>query len=220
MPVKTKPVRSFTGTSAARKSATLLRNAIRSDKSSSDILMPYYVAAVCAHMEGELNNCFVEHLHNKLGKCHRRYLRPYLFMKVQDRMELAPLLLSEYRFRLNDKCGFVKSSLKLFNIRNRFLHVKDLWYYAEVEFDDGGDIIGLEYHAKNHPDLYRIEVSESLPATISIDEIEEIQRRFTTRFRTMPNSLNRKNFRPDEWLVRIKKDPNPAAGANDGYRCR
>lgn len=202
MPTKIQPVRSFQGTSAAMKSAEVLRNAIVSDRKNLDSLTPYYIAAVCAHMEGELNNCFVEFLHRKLGKNYGPYLRPFLFMKIQDRMELAPLLLSDYRFQLNGKCEFVKSSLRLFDMRNHFLHVKDLWHYANVEYGHSGEVLSLQFHNENHPDPYR---DTDLVERIPFEEVADIQKRFTRRFGTMPNAVNRKNFQPDEWLLRVKR---------------
>jgi hypothetical protein len=202
---KIMPVRSNRGTFSVRRSADVLREAILTDKSKFDALTPFYVAAVCAHMEGALNNCFVEHLHRKLGKDYAKHLRPFLFLKIQDRMEMAPLLLSDYRFKLNDKHESVKAALALFDKRNQFLHVKDLWHYAEVEYGEKEAIVAWEFQNKDHPDPYRTDWGQGLFEKLSIEEIESLQKRFTKRFRTMPNSVNRKNFRPDEWLVRVTK---------------
>lgn len=170
-----------------------------------DVLMPFYVAAACAHMEGTLNNCFVEHLHRKLGKTYANHLRPFLFMKVQDRMELAPLLLSEYRFKLNTKSELVKSTLAVFDMRNQFLHVKDLWHYAEVEYTGDNAIVGWEFHNKDHPDPYRAKWSENLSDRFSIEGIEKVRGAFTKRFRTLPNSINRSTFRPDAWVLPVAR---------------
>lgn len=205
MPTKIKPVRSFRGTSAAMEAAKMLRNAIAADPEEFESLTPYYIAAVCAHMEGTLNNCFVEFLHRKLGKCYMPSLRPFLFMKIQDRMELAPMLLSDYRFKLNAQCEFVKSSLRLFDMRNHFIHVKDLWHYADVEYGNAGEVLGWEFNIKNHPDPYRADWGVNLSERISIEEVADIQDRFTRRFGPMPNAVNRKGFRPDDWLVRVKR---------------
>jgi hypothetical protein len=155
MPKKTGPLRSNYATLTAKRAANFLREAVVAGTDPFNSLTPYYVAAVCACMEGALNNCFVEHLHRKMGKSYAQQLRPFLFMKVQDRMELAPLLLSDFKYKLNEKHDLVKRTLRLFDMRNHFLHVKDLWHYAEVEYGTNGEVLGWEFLVKDHPDPYR-----------------------------------------------------------------
>ncbi|MGS4906616.1 hypothetical protein ACVDHI_00415 [Aeromonas sp. 25-248] len=201
MPKKVEPIRSSSGTFSARNAAKYLREMIVEGRDPLQVLPPYYIAAVCAHMEGLLNNCFVEYLHRRLGTDYSQRLKPFLFMRVEERMELAPLLLSDFKYKLNSKHQFVKDALRIFDMRNHFLHVKDLWHYANVDYGDNGKIIGFEYLVKNHPDPYREIDGEN----IDIDEIEVISGRFLKRFRSMPNTINRKNFKPDPWLIEVKR---------------
>lgn len=91
-------------------------------------------------------------------------------------------------------------------MRNHFLHVKDLWHYAEVEYGERGEVLGWDFLVKNHPDPYRGDNRKGVVAEVSIEDIEGIAKQFTTRFRTMPNAINRKNFKPDAWLKKVQRN--------------
>src|SRR5262249_16388878 len=95
---KIKPVWTKHASTTAQRVSELLCDAVLSSEDTFNNLVPFYVAAVCARMEGALNNCFIEHLHRKMGASYSQQLRPFLFMKVQDRTELAPLLLSNFKY--------------------------------------------------------------------------------------------------------------------------
>jgi len=155
-------------------------------------------------MEGALNNCFVDFLHRKLGKGYAKHLKPYLFMKIQDRLEMAPLLLSNFEYELQANSNHVKEVLRLFDLRNQFLHVKHLWHYADVRFDDDGHIVGFEYHNKAHPDPYRGD-SGSWPQSKELRTLFKAHDRFIHRFSSLNNAISRKSFKADEWVQRVKR---------------
>jgi len=110
-------------------------------------------------------------------------------------MELAPLLLSDFKYKLNDKCDLVKHAHRLFDLRSQFLHVKDLWHYAEVQYGSNGEVLGVDYLVKNHPDPYRNAGKLELGKLMSVGEVESLAKSFVYRFRTMPNAMRRKNFK-------------------------
>lgn len=205
MTTKILPVQSSRGTSAALRSAELLRQVITAEPPDFDELTPYYVAAVCAAIEGAINNCYVEFFHRKFGKGAGKYVKPFLFMKVQERLTLAPLLLSNFRYELNGKSERAKKVFALFDLRNQFIHVKDLWHYADVEFDDDGGILKYEFHDRNHPDPYRSKPGGTLLSNIDVAAIETLRKAFMNRFGSLPNAIARKTFKPDEWVVRAER---------------
>ncbi|MES2352793.1 MAG: hypothetical protein V4568_00090 [Pseudomonadota bacterium] len=173
---KIKPVWTNHARATARRASELLRDVVLSGEDTFNSLVPFYVAAVCARMDGALNNCFIERLRRKMGASYSPQLRPFLFMKVQDRMEPAPLLLSNFKYKLNDKCDLVKHTHRLFDLRNQFLHAKDLWCYAEVEYGSNGEVLGVDYLVKNHPDPYRNAGKLDLGKLMSVGELKFWQR--------------------------------------------
>jgi hypothetical protein len=64
---KIKPVWTNHASATARRASELLFDAVLSGEDTFNSLVPFYDAAVCARMEGALNNCFIEHLHRKMG---------------------------------------------------------------------------------------------------------------------------------------------------------
>ena len=72
---KISPIQSNIGVWASRQSAEHLLNLMK-NKSNYDYLVPYYIAAICAGMEGEINTAYVNHFHKKFGNNYNHYVRP------------------------------------------------------------------------------------------------------------------------------------------------
>ena len=197
------PVQSNTGVWASRHAAEFMLKMIISHE-YQEHLIPYYVSAICSGIEGQVNTAFIDHFHKHFGKTYRSYVRPYLLMKIYDRFVQLPIIVSNFKYVLNQDNPVVKEILSLFDLRNQMLHVKHLWHYADIVEDATGNIIDIQYHDPNHPDPYR-ESKYSFPDIEKLKKYMWLFNKFIPKFSNIANNINRKNFNPEDWFVLIKK---------------
>lgn len=195
------PIQSNYGVWASRQSAEFLLREMES-QSFRHYLAPSFIAALCAGIEGEINTCYVDFFHKKLGKKYRPYLRPYLMLRVEDRLTQLPLLLSNFKYVLNGKHAPIKQVLELFDRRNQLLHVKHLWHYADVTEDEKGNIISIKYHDERDRDPYRGSTTEFVKKN-DLRAYMKLYNEFIPRFAGLAGRINRKNFNPHGWFVRV-----------------
>ncbi|WDT76604.1 MAG: hypothetical protein MPW16_05185 [Candidatus Manganitrophus sp.] len=196
------PIQSNYGVWASRQSAEFLLREMESE-SYRHFLAPSFIAALCAGIEGEINTCYVDFFHKKLGKKYRPYIRPYLMLRVEDRLTQLPLLLSNFKYGLNDKNPKVKQVLQLFERRNQLLHVKHLWHYADITEDEKGKIIAIKYHDENDRDPYRDSTTEFVEKS-DLRTYMKLYNEFIPRFASLASRITRKNFNPHGWFVRVE----------------
>ena len=145
----------------------------------------------------------MDFFHKKLGKQYQQYIRPYLMLRVEDRLTQMPLLLSNFKYSLNSKDPRVKLLLKLFDRRNQLLHVKHLWHYADVTEDEAGNVLSIKYHDENDQDPYRASTTEFL-ARKDLHAYMQLYNEFIPRFSSLASRITRKNFNPHGWFLRVE----------------
>lgn len=196
------PVQSNFGAWASRQSVEFLLAQLDAGVHRNFLALPL-VASLCAGIEGQINTAYVDLFHEKLGKEYRRYVKPYLLLRVEERFRQLPLLLSNFRFALNEDDHRVKLVLGLFDLRNHLLHAKHLVHYADITHDDDGSIIGIRYHEKSHPDPYRFGEGD-LVASDQLRAYIELFNEFIHEFSGLASRTGRRNFNRDGWFVRVE----------------
>jgi hypothetical protein len=124
-------------------------------------------------------------------------------LRASDRFEQLPLVLSGFRYRLNRRDERVKAVLKLFEVRNKLLHVTHLWHYADVVEDDAGNILDIKYHTNDDSDPYREFMQEFLKKT-NLRSYMKLYNEFIPAFASIATRIRRKNFNPRGWFVAAK----------------
>jgi hypothetical protein len=196
------PVQSNFGVWASRQSAEFLLAQIEKD-CHRNFLAPAFVGALCAGIEGEINTGYVDLFHKKLGEGYGKYIKPYLFLRVEERFRQLPLLLSNFRFSLNEKDERVKKVLRLFDLRNQLLHVKHLAHYADVTESEDGRILDIQYCDKNHPDPYRFSTDDIVKEEL-LREYMCLYNEFIPQFAGLASRITRRNFNPKGWFVPVQ----------------
>jgi hypothetical protein len=200
--VRELPVRSNSGGYSARQSAEFLLQAIERDP-EADFLVPYFVAALCAGIEAALNTAYVDHFHKHLGKAYRKYAKPYLMLRLEERLIQLPFLVSGFKYVLNEKDPRVKQVLRLFDLRNQMLHVKHLWHYADITEDERGTIIDIRFADRHDSDPYRL---DKKPVDLcELREHMKLHKVFVAQFLNLGSRMTRKNFKSREWFVPVTK---------------
>jgi hypothetical protein len=197
------PVQSNLGVWASRRSAEFLLAQIEKD-CHRNFLAPAFVGALCAGMEGEINTGYVDFFHEKLGENYGKYIKPYLFLRIEERFRQLPLLLSNFRFSLNEKDEKVKKVLRLFDLRNQLLHVKHLTHYADVTESEEGSIVDIQYCEKSHSDPYRFS-SDDIVKVELLREYVCLYNEFIPQFAELASRINRRNFNPKGWFVPARR---------------
>ncbi|GAB4508192.1 MAG: hypothetical protein Tsb0026_06420 [Sulfuricaulis sp.] len=198
------PIQTNTGVWASRQSAEFLLKAI-CENPYRNYLVPSFVATVCAGIEGEINTAYIDYFHSKFGKKYVMHIKPYLFMKLTDRITQLPLVLSAFTYELNTNDQRVKEILDLFEYRNRLVHVKHMWHYADVYEDKkNGRIMDIKYHDEHHPDPYR-EWRDTVPNEKKLKRFMWLYNQFIPKFNNLASKFRRKNFNPEGWFLKIKK---------------
>lgn len=192
------------GTHDARRSAEFLLAEIAKDPRNNDHLVASFVAALCMGVEGEINDCLVEHFFWKIGPAYREAIRPLLMLNIRDRFRTAVLLGSEYRFVLNMQHPRIQEMFSLFELRNRLVHVKHHRKMANV-FDFGTPLERIEYENPDPTDPYGPEYG----GTISVEDLRGHLTLFNyliPRFYELGTRLKRKNFNPQGLFVPASKE--------------
>ncbi len=198
--IKESPIQSNTGVWTSRKTAEFLLEKIK-ENVENQFLVPSYVAAICSGIEGDINTAYIDHFHKNLGKSYNKYVKPYLFMKVYDRLTQLPIIISNFKYRLNLDNKDIKKVCKLFELRNSYLHVKHMWHYADVYEDLHGNLIDIKYHDQNHPDPYRD--WDHFVDPKELDDCMKLFDKFLPTFYNIAKRINRKNFNPGDWFIKI-----------------
>ncbi|HHB76085.1 MAG TPA: hypothetical protein ENK84_06045 [Desulfobulbus sp.] len=197
------PVQSNIGVVYSRHSSEYLFKQIVSERKKYDFLIPAYITVVCAGIEGKINTAFIDCLHKRLGKEYKTFVRPYLFMRIRDRFEQMPIIVSNFKYRLNTKNEKIKEIFKIFEFRNQLVHVKQHWHYADPIHDENGELISLKYKENNTNDPYRTGFVIEKLSEEELAKIFNVYKSFISKFSNIANNINRKNFNPENWFVKI-----------------
>ncbi|UAA37857.1 hypothetical protein KIH87_14290 [Paraneptunicella aestuarii] len=194
-------VQSNAGIYTARRAAEHLLHEINSNH---EFLIPSFLSSIAAGIEGEINTAYINHFHKKFGKQYTKHIKPYLFMKIYDRLSQLPIVLSGFKYMLNDQDERIKAIFELFELRNRVLHIKHLHHYADIYQDENGNILNINYHTPNHPDPYR-EHFANFPKIEELNSYLELFYKVIRKFNNLSDTINRRNFNPEGWFIRISK---------------
>lgn len=187
------------GRHVTRRSAEFLLVQIRSSEESAGYLIPSFIISVCAGIEGLISDTYINHFFQHFGMDYKKYVRPFLFMNHHERLRLLFPLISGYRFALNEDSERVKALLRLFETRNRLVHIKHHKTAATiVEHEHGSDIL---FDNPDYTDFYSfgrdsIKMKDLRAALQLLSFYENF-------FWEINWHITRKHFNPRDVLVRV-----------------
>lgn len=198
-------VSSNIGGYCANKSAELFLEMILDDPKSNDYLIPSYMAALCAGIEGAVNDAYISFLYRKMGGAYREFVRPYILARFPDKFRQLIPLISSYKYKLNQDADDVRGVLRLFDVRNSLLHVKHHWHAAtiiDLGYGSGFNIVCDEVFSE---DPYRDSPGKVITAE-DLKRFKGIYDRFVPAFSNIEHYIKRKNFSDKTvkaWFVKI-----------------
>ena len=200
---KRMPVKENTGVVCARYAAEYLLEGLKED-ARKDYLVPPYVALLCAGMEGEINDAYIDFFFKKFGAAYQEFAKPFLFLQFRDRCRTLIPLISDYRFRLNERHADLVQVFKMVELRNQLLHIKHHWHPARVLEGREGEFFDFEY-LEPSSDPYRSGSLKKLIAGRDIDAYMKVFNRFIPAFSGLASRIRRRNFNPGQWFLGLKK---------------
>lgn len=155
------PVKSFTGLYYARRSAEHL---LRQIAEGNEHLIAAFIFALCSGIEGAINDVYIDYFYKKMGYNYKEFVKPFIYMNLRDKLMVIIPIVSDYKYQINEKCDDYKSLVKLFELRNGLIHVKQFWRPAFVTQEDVGYQIAYDQSgAVDHYDaISRKELSLAL----------------------------------------------------------
>ena len=124
-----KMAKSYSGLYYARKSAEHLLLEI---EVGNHHLIPAFVYAVCSGIEGVINDNFIDFFHKKAGSNYKELAKPFIHMNLREKLMIIVAVTSEYRYQIDKMFPSYKLLMKLFEIRNSFIHIQQHWRPAAI----------------------------------------------------------------------------------------
>ncbi len=187
----------------ALEAATLLHKQIEAS-ADNDVLIPSYCAAVCSAIEGVVNTAVIDFFFHKFGAEYRRHSKPYLKMPVEDRFRNMVLVLSGFRYQLNERHDDIVAVFRLFEIRNRLLHAKEQWHLVHAVEAEGGRLHIADYVHDPVDDPYAKPLRQ-MASPAELAKYLVVARHILYAFDNFERKVNRRNYNPRDWLVLIKR---------------
>jgi hypothetical protein len=133
------PVKSYSGWKYARESADFLLGEIENDP-EKEYLIPSFIICLCLGIESVINDAFIDFFHRKMGKDYKDCVKPFIYMRLDEKLSALIPLVSNYEYQLNKDHTDLKKLLALVEFRNHLTHVKHHWHSATVIRDATGII--------------------------------------------------------------------------------
>jgi hypothetical protein len=202
------PVKSYQGWNYARESADFLLAEIKSDP-EKEYLIPSFIICLCLGIESVINDAFIDFFHRKMGKDYKDCAKPFIFMRIDEKLSVLIPLVSNYEYQLNKDHVDLKKLLALFEFRNHLTHVKHHWHSATVIRDATG-ITDVIMENPNLVDFY----SSFVQRRITLADLEDYRELFSNindDFRALGGrysvrgKFERKGSKHGGWFKRVKK---------------
>ena len=193
-------VTSTMGVFSARYAAEHLLDEITSDFDQNYSLIPSYIAAFCMGLEGQINSILIEHFFEAVGAKYKQIIKPLLMLNIRDRFSVAVVLASEYRYELNKEDPRVIELFKLFELRNRVVHVKQHRKIGSINRGEEGISITIDDPDPSDPygpeQKWKVD-SKTLRAWMSLFNY------WVPRLSFLGTNIKRKQFNPSPDFLAI-----------------
>jgi hypothetical protein len=205
---QTLPVKSYYGWKYARESTDFLLGEIENDP-EKEYLIPSFIICLCLGIESVINDAFIDFFHRKMGKEYKDCVKPFIFMRLDEKLSVLIPLVSDYEYQLNKDYVDLKKLLVLVEFRNHLTHVKHHWHDATVVRDETG-IIDVVLNNPRSVDFYsgfhekEITLAELKIHRELFDKIEDDFRDLGGRYGKR-GRFEQKGYKPRGWFKKVKK---------------
>jgi len=205
---QTLPVKSYLGWNYARDSADFLLAEIENDP-EKEYLIPSFIICLCLGIESVINDAFIDFFHRKMGKDYKDCAKPFIFMRLDEKLSVLIPLVSNYEYQLNKDHADLKKLLALFEFRNHLTHVKHHVHSATVIRDETG-IIDVTMDNPHLADFY----SSFTQRRITLAELKDYRELFSKingDFRDLGGrygkrgKFDQKDSKHGGWFKKVKK---------------
>lgn len=197
-------VQSNTGIVYSRYAAEYLLKEIEgadADDFKREFLIPSFLSALCAGLEGQINDGYIDFFFRKMGKNYKKYIRPFLSRDIRERFKILILMISDYKYELNEANPDIKALFELFDLRNRLLHVKN--HRHEVSYTGDKDYwYDFAFVTPDETDPYQDKVT----TVINESKLQRFMKVYNTLIPKLSNiefCIRRKNFNGHDFFLKI-----------------
>lgn len=171
------------------------------DAFKREFLIPSFLSALCAGLEGQINDGYIDFFFRKVGKNYKKYLRPFLSRDIRERFKILILLISDYKYELNEANADIKALFELFDLRNKLLHVKN--HKHEVSYTGDKDYwYDFAFVTPDETDPYQDKVT----TVINESQLKRFMKVYNTLIPKLSNiefCIRRKNFNGQNFFLKI-----------------
>jgi hypothetical protein len=202
------PVKSYQGWNYARESADFLLAEIKNDP-EKEYLIPSFIICLCLGIESVLNDAFIDFFHRRMGKDYKDCVKPFIFMRIDEKLSVLIPLVSNYEYQLNKDHADLKKLLALFEFRNHLTHVKHHWHSATVIRDATG-VTDIIIDNPNLIDFYSTFVQRKITLA-DLDDYRELFININKEFRDLGGRygvrgrFEQQGFKHRGWFKKVKK---------------
>ena len=202
------PVKSYHGWNYARESADFLLGEIENDP-EKEYLIPSLIICLCLGIESVVNDVFIDFFHRKIGNDYKDCVKPFIFMRIDEKFSVLIPLVSNYEYRLNKDHADLKKVLALFEFRNHLTHVKHHWHSATVIRDATG-ITDVIIDNPNLVDFYSGFVQRKITLA-DLKDYRELFSNINNDFRDLGGrygkrgKFEQKSSKHGGWFQKVKK---------------
>jgi hypothetical protein len=189
------------GSSEAVWTAEFLFKQIFKDK--REYLKPSFVYALCSIIEENLNCNFIDYFYSKFGEEYKSYVTVFIKMSIHDKFKIAIPVISNYKYDLNHEKKEIKGIKQLFEIRNQLIHIKN-HYRSTLWFETNDGKFCIKELDENELSIYDRVKYQKLDKEV-LKEFYRAQREFTPKFHQLFQGMQRKNFNPQDWFIKLEK---------------
>jgi hypothetical protein len=201
---KTTFVQSNIGTVYSRYAAEYLLDEIDgagADEFKREFLIPSFISALCAGLEGQINDGYIDFFFRKVGKSYRKYIHPFLSRGIRERFKILILLISDYKYEINEANPDIRTLFELFDLRNRLLHVKN--HRHEVRYNGTKDYwYDFFFVSPDETDPYQHKVTAVINET-ELKRFMMVYNKLIPKLSNLEFCIRRKNFNGHDLFLKI-----------------
>ena len=194
--------RTFDGKYCARATSDYIYDLLNEKWAHHEFLIPSYIFSITSGIEGEINDAFIGFFIAKCGDRHKAFAKPYLRAPFNIKIRQAVLLLSSYRYELDESYDDVKLLDRLFQLRNMIVHITHHAQPLEIFVDEQGGEFTYDH---KHNNYYARDGVDALTMS-DIRKYHKLYDTFIRDFTSLETRLSRSNkvrARTARWLKSI-----------------
>lgn len=175
-------------------------------KDKREYLIPSFIYALCSIIEENINCNFIDYFYSKFGEDYKSFSSVYIRMSFHDKLKVFIPTISDFKYDLNHEKNEIKIIKKMFDIRNQLIHIKQ-HYKSSMLFETNDGELFISNLDENELDIYDDLLYKKFDKN-TLKDFYKAQQVFTPKIGQLFYTINRKNFNPQDWLIKLEKKEN------------